>query len=337
MAAGYLAAMPARSSRRSAIADLSYASPAHPRLKRWFIRSVEGVSGRERYAGLYDYWRREVVPTGDRIFGRMLELVGIGLDCPDAWPPADLPAGPLVMVANHPFGIGDGIAALSLAERLGRPFRVMIHRDLLKIEEMRPYALPVDFSETKEAIANNMSIRHEAVRLLREGVTIVVFPAGGVATAPKGLGRAEDLPWKIFPARLVQEAKASVVPVYFSGQNGRLFHLVSRPMHLTGSDSRAARLVGNISLTLRLSLLIREFARLSGRSIGFRTGRPIPWDEFAPLRDRKAVLERMRREVFALAPEGPARRAVFRRRVRGQSGPSAGSTADASLASTSTS
>ncbi len=106
------------------------------------------------------------------------------------WPPQNLPDGPLVIVANHPFGIGDGIAVLSLAEQLGRPFRVMIHRDLLKIREMEPYSLPVDFEETKEALKNNLAVRHEAVRLLKEGVTIVIFPAGGVATAPKGFGKA---------------------------------------------------------------------------------------------------------------------------------------------------
>ena len=146
---------------------------------------------------------------------------------------------------------------------------------------MAPYSLPVDFSDTKEALKNNIAVRHEAVRLLKEGVTIVVFPAGGVATAPKGFGPARDLPWKIFPARLVQDAKASVIPMHFSGQNGRLFHLVSRPMSLADHDHRLARMVGKVSLTLRLSLLVREFARLSGRSIGVRIGETLSWERVA--------------------------------------------------------
>ena len=40
--------------------ELSYANADHTRLKRWFIRSVEGLSGRDRYARLYDIWRREI-------------------------------------------------------------------------------------------------------------------------------------------------------------------------------------------------------------------------------------------------------------------------------------
>lgn len=223
--------------------ELSYANPQQPALTRWFIHSIEGLSGRHRYAALYEFWRRQVAPTGECVFSRMFDLIQVKVSSPDRWPPAKVPDTPLVIVANHPFGIGDGIAALSLAEQLGRPFRVVIHKDLLKIREMEPYSLPIDFSETKEAVKNNMAVRHEAVRLLKEGTTIVIFPAGGVATAPKGFGRARDLPWKMFPARLVQEAKASVIPMHFSGQNGRLFHLVSGPMNLAESDGRMAKFV----------------------------------------------------------------------------------------------
>ena len=302
--------------RNTQFPELSYANENHTRLKRWFIRSIEGLSGRDRYARLYEIWRREIVPTGERIFGRMLDLIEVSVHCRDEWPPRELPDGPLVIVANHPFGIGDGIAVLSLAERLGRPFRVMIHRDLLRIREMEPYALPVDFDETKEALKNNMAIRHEALRLLKEGVTVVIFPAGGVATAPKGFGKAEDLPWKMFPAKLVQEARALVIPVYFSGQNGRLFHLVSSQMNRSEQDGKLAKLVGNVSLTLRISLLIREFARLSGKSISVRIGPVIPWREMEPLRDRRDLIRFLHDRVFALAPEPPARHRSMRKRLR---------------------
>ena len=281
--------------------ELSYANDTQPRVKRWFIRSVEGLSGRDRYARLYDFWRREIVPTSDRVFGRMLPLIDVSLRVEGAWPPRDLPDGPLVIVANHPFGIGDGVTIVSLAEQLGRPFRVMINADLLKIREMEAYSLPVDFSETREALKNNLAVRHEALRRLKQGTTIVVFPAGGVATARSTFGRAVDLPWKMFPARLVQEARATVIPMHFAGQNGRLFHIVSRPMGLLESDGRLKRFVGGVSLTLRTALLIREFARLSGRAIDVRVGSPIAWSAMARLEDRRALLGFLYDSVFSLA------------------------------------
>lgn len=277
--------------------ELTYANENQPRLKRWFIRTVETISGREHYADLYGIWRNDIVPTGERVFSRMLDLIDVRLDPVGQWPPVSLPEGPLVIVANHPFGIGDGIAILALAERLGRPFRVMINADLLKIGEMAPYSLPVDFSETKEALKANMAVRHEALRLLKAGTVIVVFPAGGVATAPKGFGKAEDLPWKIFTARLVQEAKATVIPMHFEGQNGRLFHLVSR-----------------FSLTVRLSLLIREFTRLSGRSIRVRIGEALTAADLGRFTDRKALLAYLYDCVFSLAPRDNAAGLPIRRR-----------------------
>jgi putative hemolysin len=272
--------------------QLSYANENDPRLKRWFIRSMEGLAGRDRYARLYDIWRTSIVGTSVRVFGDMLDLIDVRLAVRGVWPPVDLPEGPLVIVANHPFGIGDGIAVLALAEQLGRPFRVMIHNDLLKVAEMQPYALPVSFEETKAALALNMATRTEAVRLLKAGTTVVVFPAGGVATAKNVFGRAQDLPWKMFPAKLVQAAEANVIPVYFEGQNGPLFHLASK-----------------VSLTLRLSLLIREFRRLSGSTITARIGATIPWAALAA-GDRKGIMARLHDAVFAMAP---ARRSFLRR------------------------
>jgi len=287
--------------KRDPFPELSYANPSHSRLKRWFIRSVEEMSGRDRYAGLYGIWRHQIVPSGDRVFGRMLDLVNVRLSQQGQLPAVSLDR-PVVIISNHPFGIGDGVAVLSLAEQLGRPFRVMINAELLKIPEMAPYSLPVDFTETKEALKNNLEVRHEAVRLLKQGTTIVIFPGGGVATAPNGLGKARDFPWKMFPFKLIQEAKADVLPIHFSGQNGRLFHIVSGPMNLLSRENKVARFIGNVSLTIRTSLLIREFAKLSGKTIEVRVGDLIPWSAMESLRDRKELLAFVQQKVLELAP-----------------------------------
>jgi len=264
--------------------ELSYANVDDPFVRRWIIRGIERLSGREYFAGLYESWRTNIVGHSQRIMSEMLQLIDIRLEIKRGeWPPREIPAGPLVMIANHPYGIGDGIAILSLAEQLGRPYRVLIHKDLLKVSEIRPYALPVDFADTREALAMNLDTRRNAVRLLKEGVVIVVFPAGGVATAPRGFGRAVDLPWKIFPARMIQAAKASVVPVYFEGQNGMLFHLVSK-----------------VSLTARLSLLIREFRRLVGKTITAHIGEIIAAETLAGIQDRKQLTHFLHECVFSM-------------------------------------
>ncbi|RUM25467.1 glycerol acyltransferase [Rhizobium vallis] len=265
--------------------ELSYANDGDPRLKRWLIRSIEGLSGRDRYARLYDIWRCDIIGQSDRVFAKLLDLIGVELDVKGNWPLESIPTEPIVIVANHPFGIGDGVAVLALAEQLGRPFKVLIHNDLLKVPEMAPYSLPISFEETRQALAMNIRSRHEAMRLLKDGTTIIVFPAGGVATARKGFGPAEDLPWKMFPAKLIQATGASVLPIYFEGQNGRLFHLASW-----------------VSMTLRLSLLIHEFRRLSGRTITAHVGKVLTWETLSSGGDRKNLLDRLYDAVFSMQP-----------------------------------
>nr|WP_280115474.1 lysophospholipid acyltransferase family protein [Roseibium hamelinense] len=235
-----------------------------------------------------------MVGTSDHIWSDLLSLINLNVSVSDGeWPPKNLPDGPLVMIANHPYGIGDGLAILSLAEQLGRPFRIMINNELLKVPEVRPFSLPVDFEETKEALKTNMETRREALRLLSEGVTIIVFPGGGVATAAKPFGRAEELPWKTFTAKMIRSSKATVLPLYFDGQNSWIFHLVSR-----------------FSLTLRLSLYVREFRRILGSVITARVGTPITFETLAGFKDQKEIMDFLQTKVMQMRPTERQRRGL---------------------------
>ena len=266
--------------------ELSYANAEDPPLKRGLIRMLERMSGRDYFAPLYDRWRRQSMEGDGRIIRPMLGMIGVDLEIvARQWPPALPKDRGLVLVANHPYGILDGIAALTLAEDLGRPFKVLINRELMKVPEMAPFSLPIDFRETDWALATNLATRNAAIRLLREGATIIVFPAGGVATATRPFGRAAELPWKLFTAKMVQAARASVLPVYFEGQCSPLFHLASR-----------------LSMTLRLSMLIREFRRAVGQKLVARVGDVIPFEDLKHGRDRRALIAELYERVHALAP-----------------------------------
>jgi putative hemolysin len=273
---------------------LTYASPRDPRWKRWAMHVIEDLSGRRQLLPIYHAWRTEVAGKNPRMMNELLRMIGTTLDIngtssgasPGANWPAAVPAGaPLVIVGNHPFGIGDGIAILALAEQLGRPYRILINSDFLKIPEIRHLALPIDFSETRDAIRTNVESRNAARRLLREGVTIVVFPAGGVATADKLGGSAEELPWKTFTARMIQQAEAAVLPVYFEGQNGPLFHLASR-----------------YSLTVRLALMVSELRKFVDAKVPVHVGGVVPFAELAHRHDRLELTNELYARVHQLAP-----------------------------------
>ena len=93
-----------------------YGSPQDPRWKRWAARAIENLSGRRQLLPIYRAWRTEVAGKSPRMMNELLDMIGTRLDInagnPNAgpWPVTVPPSVPLVIVANHPFGIGDGIA-----------------------------------------------------------------------------------------------------------------------------------------------------------------------------------------------------------------------------------
>jgi putative hemolysin len=276
----------------------SFADPEYPFPKRALIRGIENVLGRRRLLPIYDTWRREVgfSPT---MWSDLLRRMRISLKIETAedWSKS-LPKTPLVVVANHPFGIADGITLLALGERLGRPYRILLNAGFMRLPEAQQFGLPIDFSESEEALKTNLKTRAEARRLLKEGVAILIFPGGGVATAENPLGKAEELPWKLFAARLIQQTEATVLPVYFEGQNSALFHFISR-----------------YSLTLRLAFLIRQFERAMGSTIDVHIGAPMTSAEIAGIRDTHLLNEELYLRVHKLAPgvEGLPRGAMVPR------------------------
>ncbi len=265
--------------------ELSYATASTPPIQRWLIRAIENVSGRRGLLKTYHRWRAGSA-GGPRMWRDALDMIGTRLEITAAadWR-AGLPDGPLIIIANHPFGIADGLAILSIAESIGRPYRVLINADFMRLPEIQALALPIDFNETKEALAANLKTRNEARQLLKEWGVLVIFPAGGVATAEKPFGAAEELPWKLFTARLVQQSGATVLPVYFDGQNSALFHFVSR-----------------YSLSLRLALLVLEFRHHIGAAIRATIGPPVSWAEITASANGGSIIDELYMLVHRLAP-----------------------------------
>ncbi|MBX2811934.1 MAG: lysophospholipid acyltransferase family protein [Myxococcales bacterium] len=278
---------------------LTYAEPHDPRLKRVVIRGIEQLSGQSKLRRLYEHARSQTThapdgPKPEAFFSQALkELQVQSRYCPNQM--AKIPKhGPLLLIANHPFGVVDGLALCELAIKARSDFKIMIHRALFKDPALQSFMLPVDFSGTREAARQNIAVRNEAIGYLKKGGTIAIFPGGGIATAPRMFGSATDLDWKLLPAKLIHAAKATVVPVFFPGQNSRLFQWASQ-----------------LSETLRLSLVIREITNKRGRTIDMVIGDPIPYARLNPIKDRRELTNHLRTQVYALSEE------AFRIRIAG--------------------
>ena len=274
------------------IVNFSYATDDDPWLKRMFIRAVEKTTGQPYLKNVYEQHHYTPVP-GESPWQAAIRLLELNLNY-NREALAHVPkTGPLTVVANHPFGVVDGLIISYLIAHVRDDFVVLTNSVLYQAEEIRRYLLPVDFSETEEALETNIKSRATAKAHLKHGGCLVVFPAGGASTVPKPWSkRAIDAEWKNLSAKLIVAAKAPVLPIYFAGQNRRLFQIAS-----------------HISMTLRLSLFFREVYDKIGGDIHIRIGSVIPYPELEKL-DRKKLMDYLRTVTYALGsglPEGPIR------------------------------
>lgn len=262
-------------------AKLTYASPEDPLLKTVLIRSIERLSGKRKLQKLYN----NVLDKGEDVSFWEAALAQLQVEVEvDSVQLDKIPrSGPVLFIANHPYGVIDGLIICNIAAQTRQRFKILTNSALCKVDELLPYLLPIDFNDTKEAIQTNINTKKETLETLRQGGAVVIFPAGGIATAKKPFGPATDLEWKLFAGKLIQQAKATVVPVYFHGQNSRIFQLASQ-----------------FSLTLRLSLIIHETNNKIGKTIQVSIGNPIPYESLATIKKRKELLQHLRDVIYGL-------------------------------------
>jgi putative hemolysin len=267
----------------------SYAALTDPPVKRKLIQLVERATGQPKLKRLYLDSRRDPRPS-ESFWATAVRALSLNV-LYDASALERLPhTGPTVFVANHPYGVLDGLVISWLVQQVRSDFLVLTNAVLLRAEEVRDYVLPIDFSESPEARAMNVASRAAARAHLAKGGAVVVFPAGAVSTAPDRLGRlpAVDAPWQPFVAQLIQRSRATVVPIWFGGQNSRLFQIAS-----------------HVSQTLRLSLLFHEVRSRIGTSLPAAIGAPIPFEAIADIKDRQAMADHLRARTYALSLDAP--------------------------------
>jgi putative hemolysin len=262
----------------------TYSHPRQSRFRRGLIRSVERLSGREMLQGLYLDWARTGRRQDETVFDAALRLLDVSVET-RGFDPARVPReGGLLIVANHPFGILDGLAMGQLAMALRGNVQILTNSLLCQVPEIAPHLLPVDFSGTPEARRLTSATRRRAVELLAAGKVVVMFPAGGIATANAPVnGRACDAEWHPFAGRLATIPGVTTLPVHFQGQNSRLFQIAS-----------------HLSYPLRVSLIFHETRRRMGRHLPVTLGAPIAAHELETL-PRGEVASVLRRRTMALS------------------------------------
>ncbi|MCP4315268.1 MAG: acyltransferase [Hyphomicrobiales bacterium] len=246
------------------------------------------LTGQIRLQRLYNRYQAEKDSPHRRsesFFDAAIRLLDLNVRF-DAAKLCNLPkTGPMLIVANHPFGVVDGLVLTWLALKVRRDVKVLANSVLCEAPEARHHLLPVHFSGTDKGNAITIDSRRQALEWLMDGGVVAIFPGGGAATVISPFeSRAFDLKWVSYTASLVQRAHPTIVPIYFDGQNSRAFQIAS-----------------HLSPTLRTSLYCHEAARLIGKSLDVAIGDPISHDRFVDQKNRAAIVAELRQQTFALS------------------------------------
>jgi putative hemolysin len=170
--------------------------------------------------------------------------------------------GPLVVVSNHPFGAIEGIILAELFLSIRPDIKVMANYLLNHIPQMKQLLIPVNpFKSEKSAHTNIGSIRH-ATQWVKQGGALLIFPSGAVSHFHFSRREISDPPWNPVVSKIVHKTKASVLPVYFNGSNGKLFQCL-----------------GMINPWLRTALLPRELLNKRRRRIEMNIGNVLPYKQ----------------------------------------------------------
>lgn len=183
---------------------------------------LEKVTGLHKLGDLYE----ELEPSENEheFTARALQKLNIGYhvhgESPDTLPAS----GPVIIVANHPFGGIEGVIIANLLKGYRDDIRILANGFLKRIPELGELFIGVDPYANADSVTRNRHPMREAVRWLQQGGMLVVFPAGDVSRFQPGKLRISDDWWDASIPRLARMTSAAVIPVYFAGRNSTLFH-----------------------------------------------------------------------------------------------------------------
>ena len=265
--------------------EISYAHSVKTRSGRTVVRLLENTTGRLRLIKRAKGYEDEVA-LGRNFWQVMVDRYGLSLDIVGG-ALSNIPSkGPVILIANHPYGILDGLMMGHILSQARGDFRILANSVFRKAEDLNRIVLPISFDETREGVQTNIATRKTALDYLGQGGAIGVFPGGTVSTAERPFGRPMDPMWRSFTARMIAKSNATVVPIYFDGHTSRLFQIAS-----------------HLHSTLRLGLLIKEFKKRVDTPVRVVIGEPIERDVLDPIaKDSKQMMDFLRKATYELNP-----------------------------------
>jgi putative hemolysin len=198
-------------------------SPIKRGIFRLVERPIEYVLAIPTVNRLFARSHRDI--QGDDFFAGALRTLNVTYDLSSVDVAKIPPTGPLLVVANHPFGGIDGLIMGDILTRIRPDMRLFCNHLLARIPGLAPWIFPVNPFGGSAATASNFMPLRQAMKWLRQGGALATFPAGTVSHLQIGQGGIVDPPWHTSVASLARRTGATVVTLFFDGRNSMVFQL----------------------------------------------------------------------------------------------------------------
>ncbi len=198
---------------------------------------------------------------------------------------ARIPAsGPVVVVANHPYGVLDGAILTVLLTRVRADVKVLTNSLPWDVPELQKHCIFADPFQTDRSVESNRRALRDALAWLQQGGMLAMFPAGEVSHWQMPVAQIADPAWNDTAVRLIRRTGATALPLYFCGHKGVGFQLM-----------------GMIHPKLRTAFLLQEFLQQKGKTVEVRVGSGIPAEALDAIRDGRDAIEYLRWRTYLLA------------------------------------
>jgi putative hemolysin len=250
---------------------------------------LPGLAGKlfpaEKVRDLYRRVRQS--PDGFQLENLLAQMrVDLRVDAADL---ARIPvSGPVVVVANHPFGMLDGAVLTVLLTRVRPDVKVMTNFPLSEVPELRRHCIFVDPLQTRRCRESNRRAIREAVSWLQGGGMLAIFPGGEVSHLQFPAAQIVDPEWNKTAVRLIRRIRASALPIYFCGHNSVGFQLMGM-IHPRAIDPR-----------IRTAVLLQEFLQHEGKPVEVRVGSEISADSIVGIGDDREATDYLRWRSYLL-------------------------------------
>ena len=247
---------------------LSYANTFPNPWQANTIRAIEWVTGKPRLLRMIRRFEKSGVPEGQEFWGKALRAMGLDIQTPDEQIGRIPRDGPVMVVANHPHGLVDGVVLAEMIGRVRGDYKILTRSLLTGVKEISQYMIPVPFAHEVDAFSKNVEMRRRAMDQLAAGGVIAFFPSGVVASSRTMLGPVVEAERGPFTAKMVRTSGATVVPAYFLRKNSRLYQTANQ-----------------VSATIRQGLLLYEVIHALNKPQKPVIGQPIPPEQTLPWAD----------------------------------------------------